>query len=247
MARCAGAGARELAPVWACAWHGLPAMSAPAAIVRLLGPVLVAAPLSGCSLLLDGGGFDGEAEDGAEPAAADAAGGAAADAAPDPDDSDGDGEADTADAAPVDAAPTPVDAAGAYSVTVTNGANGCGFLSWQEDVVTTGVPLTIAQQAGAISATVEGVPGAFLDLVLGSREFQGQVDGAELELTLFGTTPFTSGNCTYTVDGAVSATVDGDVIEGQIEYRPSTNGSPSCGDLETCVTAQQFNGTRSPS
>ncbi len=227
-------------------------MSAPAAWIRLLA-LLVALPLAGCSLWLDGDDLDGESKDGSEDGAS----------APDDGDEDGgddggdEGGDDGADDAPApdggtssdagpDAAAGPVDAAGAYTVTITNGANQCAFAGWEEGAVATGVPLTVTQEAAAVTAAVEGAAGAFLDLVLGSRAFEGEIDGAALALTLFGTTPFMSGACTYTVNGEVTATVDGDLIEGSIEYRPSTNGSPDCGVLETCVTAQQFNGTRPP-
>jgi hypothetical protein len=223
-------------------------MFAPAVSTRLLA-LLVAFPLAGCSLLLDSDNFDGKSEDRAE----DGAG------APDDDDGGGDDGAggddgdDGSDPAPdagssPDAAPdaAPPDAAGSYSVTITNGANQCAFAGFTEGAVATGVPLAVTQEDTAVTATVEGAAGAFLDLALGSREFEGAIDGSALALTLFGTTPFMVGACTYTINGEASATLDGDLIEGSIEYRPSTNGSPDCGVLETCVTAQQFNGTRPP-
>jgi hypothetical protein len=202
--------------------------------------VLVAA-LGGCSLWLDADEFegaDGDAPDG-EGSAADAA--PAADAATKPDA----GPAADAAAEP-DAAPDPVDAAGAYTVSITSGANECGFGGWQEGASTSDVPLTVTQQDGAVTATVDGGAGLFLDLVLGSRVFQGQVSGAALELTLFGTKPFMSGACTFTVNGVVSAEVVGDTIAGQIQYRPSTNGSPDCGALEQCSNRQDVSGARPP-
>jgi hypothetical protein len=226
-------------------------MFAPAVSTRLLA-LLVAFPLAGCSLLLDSDNFDGKSDDGAE------------DGAQPPDDDDGGGDdgaggddesdgSDGSDAAPdggssADAGPdaAPPDAAGSYSVTITNGANQCAFGGFMEGAVATGVPLAVTQEDAAVTATVQGAAGAFLDLALGSREFAGEIDGSALALTLFGTTPFIVGACTYTINGEVSATLDGDLIEGSIDYRPSTNGSPDCGVLETCVTAQQFNGTRPP-
>jgi hypothetical protein len=225
-------------------------MFAPAVSTRLLA-LLVAFPLAGCSLLLDSDNFDGKSDDGAE------------DGAQPPDDDDGGGDdgaggddesdgSDGSDAAPggssADAGPdaAPPDAAGSYSVTITNGANQCAFGGFMEGAVATGVPLAVTQEDAAVTATVQGAAGAFLDLALGSREFAGEIDGSALALTLFGTTPFMVGACTYTINGEVSATLDGDLIEGSIDYRPSTNGSPDCGVLETCVTAQQFNGTRPP-
>lgn len=200
--------------------------------------LLAVAPLAaGCSLMLDAEEIRGGETDAGEEARPDG-GGAVGDAQPD---------VDGADAAPIDAAVEPVDAAGSYSVTVTSGANQCGFAGWQEGSVTTGVPLLMTQEGSALSATVEGALGLFLDAALGSREFQGEAEGAALRLTLFGTNSFASAGCTYTVQGVVEATLDGDVLVGEIEYRPATNGSPDCGVLETCSSAQEFNGTRPPS
>jgi hypothetical protein len=227
-------------------------MSSPS--LRLL-VLLVAVPLAGCSLLLDSDDFDdkkGEADDGAT--ADDGGDGSDGDGSGDGtggDGDDGDGAEPEPDAgsspdAGPDAGGEPVDVAGNYMVTITNGANQCAFAGFTEGTVATGVPLTVTQEEAAVTAAVEGAAGAFLDLVLGSRQFDGELDGSALSLTLFGTAPFMVGACTYTVNGEVSATVDGDLIEGTIDYRPSTNGSPDCGVLETCVTSQQFNGTRPP-
>jgi hypothetical protein len=226
-------------------------MFVPSVSTRLLA-LLAAFPLAGCSLLLDSDDFDGKSDDGAEDGAGapdDDDGGGGDDGAGGDDGDDGSDPAPAPDAgSSPDAAPdaAPPDAAGSYSVTITNGANQCAFTGFTEGAVATGVPLAVTQEDAAITATVEGAAGAFLDLALGSREFEGAIDGSALALTLFGTTPFMVGACTYTINGEVSATLDGDLIEGSIEYRPSTNGSPDCGVLETCVTAQQFNGTRPP-
>jgi hypothetical protein len=231
-------------------------MFAPAVSTRLLA-LLVAFALAGCSLMLDSDNFDGKTDDGAEDGAQppDDDGGGGDDGAGGDDGSDGSDGSDGADPAPdggssADAGPDaggePVDVAGAYTVTVTNGANECGFAGFTEGAVATGVPLTVAQEATAVTADVEGPVGTFLDLALGSRTFEGDIAGSELALTLFGTNPFMLAACTYTVNGEVSATIDGDLIEGSAQYRASTNGSPDCGVLETCVTTQQFNGTRPP-
>jgi hypothetical protein len=215
-------------------------MSSPTT-VRLLAVIIAAQ--SGCSLWLDSDEFEPAEADGT--AAPDDDGeGAAADAAPEPDEP---ADAAPADAAPEpDAAPDPVDVAGAYSVNVTNGANACGFGGWTEGASSPGIPLTVTQDGAAVTATVDGAAGAFLDLALGSRVFQGQAEGAALELTLFGTVPFMSGACTFTINGTASAQVDGDTIAGQIVYRASTNGSPDCGVLLDCTNAQELSGARPP-
>jgi hypothetical protein len=205
------------------------------ASVGLVAGLLVATSLlAGCSVWFDADSLGGESD-----AQAPGSGGVTSDGAPDVD--------AAADASP-DATPAPADVAGAYTASVTNGANECGlFGSWVEGAVMTDVPVTITQEATAIAATVEGTAGFFLNTALGSRVFQGEAVGGELDLTLYGTTPFMSGACTYTVNAVLSATVDGDLLQGAIEYRPSTNGSPDCGALDDCSTSQRFNGSRPPS
>jgi hypothetical protein len=217
--------------------HGWALVSRPG-----LGPsglfalVLVAAPAVGCSLLFDGSDFEGEPSQ--EQPRPDAGGGT------EPDSGSVAPDAALPDGA-VDAAP-PVDAAGSYTLSVTNGQNACAFANWQVGSVVTGVPLTITQDQEALTARIEGLIGSFLEAVIGSRVFQGEVTGDAVELTLFGTNAFTVGACTYTVNGTVRATVDGDVVEGSLEYTPSTNGSPDCGVLDGCSSEQRFNGTRPP-
>jgi len=190
----------------------------------------------GCSLIFDGDQFeDPPGDEAPRPDSGGAATGA--DAAPEA----------TADAAPEPDAAPPVDASGAYTVALTNRENECGFPNWVEGTQTSGVPLTVAQTGSAATAEVGGPAGTFLVLILGSSAFEGTVEGADLDLTLFGTSPFMAGSCTYTINAVVDAALDGDVLEGRIEYRASTNGSPDCGALEDCSSVQEFNGTRPPS
>ncbi|HLU65790.1 MAG TPA: hypothetical protein VKZ63_05915 [Kofleriaceae bacterium] len=140
----------------------------------------------------------------------------------------------------------PVDVSGEYTLTLTNGDNGCQFENWVEGEVTTNVSLLIEQDGDSVTASVGGAAALVLDVLLGSSVFRGEVDGSHLQLTLHGTDR-TVEQCTFFVDGVVHAEVDGDVITGVIEYRPATNGNVACGVLNDCVTSQQFNGTRPPS
>lgn len=140
-----------------------------------------------------------------------------------------------------------VDASGEYTLAVTNGDNGCGFPNWNEGEQTTGVPFSVVQDDDDnLTGTIQGVPGAWVELVLGSRTFEGEVAGSRLEMTLYGTNSATQDGCTYTVNGEVVATLNDDALEGTISYRPQTNGSPDCGDLNDCTSVQDFNGTRPP-
>jgi hypothetical protein len=144
----------------------------------------------------------------------------------------------------------PADVAGDYSISLTNRENGCEFDNWQEGNTATNVPVVITQggegEEDQATAVVNGVAGTYLDLVLGSRTYTGEVSGSHLELTLFGTTQGTQGNCSYNVNSIIDADLDGDVIEGDLLYHTQTNGSPECGVLEGCESRQEFNGTRPP-
>jgi hypothetical protein len=140
-----------------------------------------------------------------------------------------------------------VDASGEYTLAVTNGDNGCSFQGWNEGEQATGVPFSVVQDDDDnLTGTIQGVPGAWVELILGSRTFEGEVAGSRLEMTLYGTNSATQDGCTYTVNGEVVATLNDDALEGTISYRPQTNGSPDCGALDDCTSVQDFNGTRPP-
>jgi hypothetical protein len=137
--------------------------------------------------------------------------------------------------------------AGNFSVNLTNKDNGCNFANWTVGQMTTGVPVTITQSGSDVTATITGAAGAFVTLVFGSAVFTGKVDGATLDLTLYGTRSVTMGNCTYTVNGELKGSIVGDVLDGTIDYKSATNGSPDCGAIQDCQSEQAFNGTRPPS
>jgi hypothetical protein len=140
----------------------------------------------------------------------------------------------------------PADVAGNYSINTTNGENGCAFQDWTVGQQQSNIPFTIVQDGGDITGTIDGVIGAFVELRLGSRVFQGSVDGNELSMTLFGTNSTTAGSCSYTINAEANANVAGDVMTGTIRYTAATNGSPECGTIENCVSVQEFNGSRPP-
>ena len=140
-----------------------------------------------------------------------------------------------------------VDASGDYTLAVTNGDNDCGYQGWTEGEQASGIPFIVTQDDDDnVTATIDGLAGAWVGLVLGSRMFEGEVSGSRLELTLFGTNSYNDGGCTYTVNGEVLATLNDDALEGTISYVPSTNDSPDCGTLNDCASVQEFNGTRPP-
>ncbi len=138
-----------------------------------------------------------------------------------------------------------LDFTGAYSVTVTNGDNGCGFQDWVAGASNANIPLTISQKGAAATATVDGIPGALLGLLHGTNVYQGKASGNRLSLWIDGTIPSTQGNCTYTWSNDATVTLQGDYISGKLVYSRAHNGNPDCVSL-TCETVQQLNGTRPP-
>ena len=143
---------------------------------------------------------------------------------------------------------TPVNVAGQYTVAVTNKDNGCNLMNWTVGQSASGIMVAVTQNGSQADATVQGLVGTYLDGVLGSHDFTGDVDGHHLSLTLFGTRSQNSGNCTWTYNADLEADLAGDLLQGTIDYQPKTNGNPDCTAMQnSCVSTQDFNGTRPPS
>ncbi|MCB9593109.1 MAG: hypothetical protein H6719_10285 [Sandaracinaceae bacterium] len=141
----------------------------------------------------------------------------------------------------------PADVAGNYSVNLTNGENGCGLDNWTVGESTANIPIVVTQSDDTVQLDVQGLGGTYLDVVLGSSLFNGNVSGNGISAALIGSNAGRQGGCTYTTTVDLDATVDGDFIEGELQWRPVTNGHADCGILETCRNYQSFNGTRPPS
>ncbi len=143
---------------------------------------------------------------------------------------------------------SPANVAGSYTIAVTNHDNGCNLGNWTVGNMSSGIPVTITQDGTAATATVTGVTGGYLDLALGDHNFTGTVDGDFMSLTLFGTRSQTAGNCTYTYNAVLGATLTNDALEGAIDYESKTNGNPDCTSMGItgCKSEQAFNGTRPP-
>jgi hypothetical protein len=140
-----------------------------------------------------------------------------------------------------------INATGSFTIAITNGQNGCNLQNWQVGSMASGIPLAVTQNGTAVTATVNGLTGTYMSLVLGSNSFIGSVSGNELDMKLVGTRPGNTGGCAYTINAEVSATLNGDILQGQIAYVPQTNHSPDCGVLNSCQSVQALNGTRPPS
>jgi hypothetical protein len=141
----------------------------------------------------------------------------------------------------------PVDAAGTYTVSLTRREDGCSY-GWNGES-NAGVEVAITQNAAAVSADVQPAAGArlALDAILGGHVFTGTVDGTHLDLLIEGTTPFSMGTCDYTIDAQIDASLDGDVLSGNILYRDQTDNSTDCGALTGCTSRQELLGNRPPS
>ena len=141
-----------------------------------------------------------------------------------------------------------VDPTGDYQITIVNRENGCHFEGWTEGTTTPYVVLGIRKslESPALTGEIQGLAGAWVSLVLGTMQMTGEVDGDEVTLTLHGTRQLVQNGCSYNVIGTMHGPLEGDFLSGDIDYTTATNGSPDCGDLQTCSSRQEFNGTRPP-
>ncbi len=139
----------------------------------------------------------------------------------------------------------PADVSGDYVVTVTSGSNACGLDGWTESD-SAEVRMEIVQADADANATVTGLGGTVLNLWLGDNRFAGDVAGSSVQMTLIGTRSHSNGDCDFTINAELDATVDEQIIEGMIRYRPVTDGATSCGTLADCENTQTFVGTRPP-
>jgi hypothetical protein len=137
------------------------------------------------------------------------------------------------------------DVAGEYSVSISNGKNGCALESWQEGSTSSNIPVTIAQTGTSVTASVGGAAGLLLALGYGSAKYDGAVTGHRLEATLFGTASKRTGNCVYTMKSVIRADAQGDFLTGTVTHQPAPNGNPDCAAV-TCMSQQSFNGNRPP-
>lgn len=138
----------------------------------------------------------------------------------------------------------PVDAEGTYTVGVTNREDQCN-LGWQVGQMSSGVQLVVTQNGTSAIAEVKGLAGGYLSLAFGSSTFSGDVDGDQLDLFVTGTNAKTTGNCTYTYDGHINATLTGDALQGSLSYVANTNTASDCAAV-ACTSKQDFSGSRPP-
>jgi len=135
---------------------------------------------------------------------------------------------------------------GDYTINITNGQNGCMTEDWTVGDTTSGITLDVRQDDDQVQLDVQGAGGAYLDFVVGSSIFNGQVSGEEITASLIGSRAYSGGGCTWTLTVDLDARVNGDFMEGTLTYRAVTNMHPDCGVAETCRNIQSFNGSRPP-
>lgn len=140
----------------------------------------------------------------------------------------------------------PVNAEGTYTISVTNRENGCNFMNWMVGNSATNISCVINQEGDRANADVGGIPGAYLDAILGSHVFNGTIDGSDLDMKIVGTQSATMGNCTLTVDARLLSALNGDVLTGRINYSYHGNGNSDCAPYDGCISFQEMNGTRPP-
>ena len=76
--------------------------------------------------------------------------------------------------------------------------------------------------------------------------FEGTGPDRSVTLTRGGSAPFSQDSCGYTLNATLTATVSGDVIQGNLRHTAATDDSSDCADLEGCSTRQEFDKTRPP-
>ncbi len=138
----------------------------------------------------------------------------------------------------------PADVAGNYTVSVTNGQNGCSIANFTPGAMSTGVTVAVTQSGSQVSANVMGFSGLALTLGVGSSTLVGQLSGSQA--TLGASANHTQGGCTYTTTATANITWNGNTMQGTISYTDSGNGSSDCGVLQACTSEQSFAGSRPP-
>jgi len=138
------------------------------------------------------------------------------------------------------------DLAGSYTVSVTNGDNGCMIEKWEVGKSTTDIPFLIEQQGTSLTGTLTGLAGLALGLSIGTNKFVGSANDDDFDITAYGSVKHTQDACMYELNAQIQGAISGDAISGTITYAPATSNDPACASLQ-CSSTQNFNGTRPPS
>jgi hypothetical protein len=132
---------------------------------------------------------------------------------------------------------------GNYSVSITDGQNGCSIQNFTPGAMTTGVTVAVTQCGSQVCANVQGLAGVYLSLGVGTSTLTGTLNGNAATLTASAT--HTQGGCMYTTTATATATFDGNTMQGTITYTDS-GGSGCVGAMQQCTSEQTFAGSRPP-
>jgi hypothetical protein len=140
---------------------------------------------------------------------------------------------------------------GNFALAGTNDSGNC-LANWNNTGSFSGVQLHLTQthdsatNVDSVHGTVNGGGGLGLGLAIGTVQFNGSGLGNVINLTAYGTRSNTQDSCVYTVNATANLTLSGDILTGNITYKPNTNGNPTCAALLSCSNSTRINGTRPP-
>src|SRR6266542_3462251 len=120
----------------------------------------------------------------------------------------------------------PVDAAGNYTGQVTNGLSSCPGV-WVTGAMAD-VQITVAQTGQNVSLRAEGGGALILQAEFGTTSFNGSINGSHVDALIIGSRMAMSGACVYTMNGQLSADLNGNTMTGSITYTPQTNNNADC-------------------
>lgn len=140
-----------------------------------------------------------------------------------------------------DGGPPPADVAGTYTLTVTDGQNGCNVQNFTTNSTQSGIVVAIAQSGSSVSATMMDANGLVLAFATGDT-LAGTIDGSEASLT--SSASRAQGNCSYAATATAYMKFLGTQVQGTIQYTESGNGSSDCGVMQQCTSTQTFTGSR---
>ena len=135
----------------------------------------------------------------------------------------------------------PANVAGTWTLSVTDGNNGCSIPNFTTGATTTGVTVQITQNGSNLSAAAQGASGLSLAFDTGNT-LSGTITGDQATLSATGN--HTQGNCAYTTTATASITFDGSQMQGSISYSDQGNNSTDCGVLQQCTSTQTFTGSK---
>jgi hypothetical protein len=116
---------------------------------------------------------------------------------------------------------------GTYSGPLTRGDNGCNVTDWAPGGQVDDVTFDIVQSGTSVTITTNGSEAAVEDAVVMGHTFSGDVTDSSLNALIVGTMMRTLNTCHFRLDAAMTATVSGTMLSGEIHYR-ETVLDPSC-------------------